>query len=83
MFDGLEHVALYTHQSIRQCLERNDFEILEVVDVIDDAAALENFLNYEDPYSGSFTGSLSDVFSADFILGNNFGYKMQIVARKR
>lgn len=83
MFDGLEHVALYTHQSISQCLEKNDFEILEVVDVIDDTAALENFLNYEDPYSGSFTGSLSDVFSADFILGNNFGYKMQIVARKR
>ena len=82
MFDGLEHVVLYTHQSIRQCLEKNDFEILEVVDVIDDTAALENFLNYEDPYGGSFTGSLSDVFSAAFVLENKLGYKMQILARK-
>ena len=82
MFDGVEHVALYTHSSIRDLLEREKFEILEIIDVIDDRAAILNHLDFDDPYAGSSSGQLGDLFSVDFLLNNELGYKMQILARK-
>ena len=81
MFDGLEHVNLYSHENIGICLDAAGFEIVSQVDVIDDSGALVNYLNYENPYSGSFSRKGLEVFGADFILSGGFGYKMQIVAR--
>jgi 2-polyprenyl-3-methyl-5-hydroxy-6-metoxy-1,4-benzoquinol methylase len=81
MFDGIEHVNLYSHENIQTCLDASGYEIVDTVDVIDDSGALTNYLNYEDPYEGSFSRSGLEVFDPDFILTEGFGYKMQIVAR--
>jgi len=39
-------------------------------------------LDFEDPYAGSSSSQLGDLFSVDFLLNNDLGYKMQILARK-
>lgn len=82
MFDGIEHVNLFNASSLESVLEQSGFSVVELVSVIDDRAAVLNYLSYEDPYSGSYNpdGELANL-SPEFILDNGLGYKLQAIAQ--
>jgi 2-polyprenyl-3-methyl-5-hydroxy-6-metoxy-1,4-benzoquinol methylase len=82
MFDGLEHVNLYDKDSVSHLASVCDFEVVDFSTVISEASVIGNYLNYEAPYQGSFEKNNS-LFSDDFILANELGYKIQILLRKK
>ena len=80
MFDGIEHVNLYTPDSITSLCEKNGFKILFLETVIDESNVLGKHFDYEDPYFGDRDGGRDLSFlSGDFIQKNKLGYKMQII----
>ena len=80
MFDGVEHVNLYSPKSVRILGERVGVKVLHFETVIDELKVIKNHLNYEDPYAGAFTSSEElNYLSKDLVLGADAGYKMQIV----
>ncbi|MBC7428137.1 MAG: class I SAM-dependent methyltransferase [Bacteriovorax sp.] len=84
MFDGLEHVNLYTFENIRQLAEKTGFEVYSYCTVISEKGVINNYLNYKDPYLGSTDKlELKDVVTDEYILGNNLGYKFQIFLKKK
>lgn len=81
MFDGLEHVNLYTPDTITRLADLNGYCVKRLETVIPEMHVLENFLNYEPPYLGnrrqrSFILPLID---EKYINDNRLGYKMQMV----
>ncbi len=80
MFDGIEHVNLYTPDSISSLCEKNGFRILSLETVIDESKVLGKHFDYEDPYFGDKDGGNDLPFlSGEFIHKYKLGYKMQIV----
>ncbi|MDC0357808.1 class I SAM-dependent methyltransferase [Oligoflexia bacterium] len=81
MHDCLEHVNLYGPSTIKQLLNSNGFQILEMRTVISELAVVNNYVNYEDPYTGKvpFEGSVLGVFNDQTIHEQLLGYKMQLV----
>jgi len=82
MFDGIEHVNLYTPRTISVLCEKAGFEILHFETVIDELQVLKKYLDYEDPYFGDRdVGSDIAFLTGDLIHEARLGYKMQIVIR--
>jgi 2-polyprenyl-3-methyl-5-hydroxy-6-metoxy-1,4-benzoquinol methylase len=80
MFDGLEHVNLYSRQTIAKVAENAGYRILGMVSVIDELKPLLNYLSYEDPYYGQFRGAGDiDFLSQDLIISKMLGYKLQVL----
>ena len=80
MFDGLEHVNLYSRTTIRKAAEKAGYKVLGMVSVIDELKPLLNYLSYEDPYYGQFRDvSGVDFISKDLIFSNMLGYKLQVL----
>lgn len=51
MFDGIEHLTLFSRKSLMRCFSNCGFEYLNAKSVITDSFAIGNYLNYElDPY---------------------------------
>jgi 2-polyprenyl-3-methyl-5-hydroxy-6-metoxy-1,4-benzoquinol methylase len=84
MFDGLEHVNLYTHENMQQLAKKTGFEVHSYCTVISERGVINNYLDYQDPYLGSSTATITNEFmSDDAILKNNLGYKFQIFLKKK
>lgn len=82
MFDGVEHVNLYSPNAIKVLCSRIGMEILHFETVIDELKVIQNHLSYDDPYLGSFESQADLAFlSSELVLGSYSGYKMQIVLR--
>ena len=82
MFDGVEHVNLYSPHAIKVLCSRIGMEILHFETVIDELKVIHNHLGYDDPYLGSFEPQPDLAFlSSELVLGSHSGYKMQIVMR--
>lgn len=80
MFDGLEHVNLYSLRTITTLATNAGYKVQGVVSVIDELKPVINYLGYEDPYNGSFSQrSELDFLTPDLILSRMLGYKLQIV----
>lgn len=80
MFDGIEHVNLYTPKSIASLCEKNGFKILFLETIIDESSVLGKYFDYEDPYFSDRKGGIDLQFlTGDFIQVHKLGYKMQIV----
>jgi SAM-dependent methyltransferase len=80
MFDGLEHVNLYSLSTITKVAIAAGYKIKSVFSVIDELKPILNYLNYEDPYKGSFQSQNQfDFLTADLIKDRHFGYKLQVV----
>lgn len=82
MFDGLEHVNLYNLETITKMAKENDFNVIELETVISEEKVINNYLNYENPYLGSFNSN-TPIFNEESILKNDLGYKIQILMQKR
>ncbi len=82
MFDGVEHVNLYSPGTISVLCEKAGYEILHFETVIDELQVLKKYLDYEDPYFGEHDGAGDLAFlTGDLIHEARLGYKMQIVIR--
>jgi 2-polyprenyl-3-methyl-5-hydroxy-6-metoxy-1,4-benzoquinol methylase len=80
MFDGLEHVNLYSLSTITKTATDAGYKVLAVSSVIDELKPVLNFLGYEDPYNGSFNARDDFNFlTPDLIQQKLLGYKLQIV----
>ncbi len=82
MFDGIEHVCLYSDRTIRLLATVSGWSVVGVRSVLDELKPVRNFLNYEHPYQGSFRFA-DDVPVPDpaDIHDRMLGYKLQIVMR--
>jgi SAM-dependent methyltransferase len=80
MFDGIEHVNLYDKNTINKVAESAGLRVVEVYSVIDELSPINNYLNYESPYEGSFEflDELSWMDSKN-IHENWLGYKLQVL----
>jgi SAM-dependent methyltransferase len=82
LFDGIEHVNLYTVGSLKLLASRHGWQVESVHSVLDELQPVWNHLNYEHPYTGSFKFPVIFPFlSAEAILKYNFGYKLQAVLK--
>jgi len=81
MFDGLEHVNLYGVDSLKLLVENCKLNILDIKSVIPELGVLNNYLNYENPYTsaGDNFKSVFSLFSDEEILQSLLGYKLQVV----
>lgn len=80
MFDGIEHVCLYSHQTIRLLARVCGWQVVAVRSVLDELKPVKNFLNYEHPYQGSFRFETDvPVPSAEQIHEAKMGYKIQVL----
>ena len=84
VFDGIEHVNLYSEHSIKKLAELCGFELLHISDVITEEYPIMNFLNYEDPYvPDNNINKLNKInfMDKDILIENGLGYKKQIILR--
>ena len=80
MFDGLEHVNLYSLKTITLLAASAGYKVQGLVSVIDELKPVINYLEYEDPYNGSFRESSDlDFLTQDLVLSKMLGYKLQVV----
>lgn len=83
MFDGLEHVNLYSLKAINKLADDCGFDLLSVTSVISEMGVIDNYLNYDSPYfgEGERLGVMSSLIDEKVILDDLLGYKLQIVLR--
>ena len=80
VFDGLEHVNLYSPATLARTADRAGFQVVSVASVIDELKPIWNYLNYDDPYAGAFVESQDLKFlSPQLIQEHLLGYKLQVV----
>lgn len=80
MFDGLEHVNLYSLRTITELAINAGYKVQGIESVIDELKPVQNYLRYEEPYNGSFSHSSAlDFLTPDLILSRMLGYKLQVV----
>ena len=84
MFDGVEHVNLYNPSTIKKTVEVNGFEIVSMKSVISERSVINNYLSFNDPYTGDseYGSKVLDIMSEELIHENLLGYKMQIILKK-
>lgn len=81
VFDGVEHVNLYSESSIRKLSKACGFELINISDVISEEYPILNFINYEDPYTPKNKNTKLkklNFFYKELILKEGLGYKKQI-----
>lgn len=85
MFDGLEHVNLYSVKSLMKLAKNNGLSILDIQSVIPELGVLNNHLNYDDPYQGDNNNfsSIFDLFSDAEVLKSLLGYKLQVIIGRK
>lgn len=80
VFDGLEHVNLYSSNTLAMAAAAAGFKIVSLTSVIDELKSIFNYLNFDDPYAGAFAESSALKFlTPELIHENLLGYKMQVV----
>lgn len=84
LFDGIEHVNLYSFQTMKILAEKNGFKILNNESVISEIPIIANYLNYTDPYFGEseYKDTVLGLINEKKLHQNKLGYKMQVVLKK-
>lgn len=79
MFDGIEHLTLFSLNSLKIAFSKAGFKLVEAQSVISEKFALSNYLSYcADPYHPTFKSSFPASFSDYQSLEENMlGYKIQ------
>lgn len=81
MYDGLEHVNLYSHNGMKILADKCGLRLLSVETVISEIGVMNNYLSYESPYFGN-TSNKSDIaglIDETALHEKLLGYKFQIV----
>lgn len=83
MFDGIEHLTLFSARSLDTAFERAGYALVDRHSVISESHALRNYLSYEqDPYLSTPEAPFAAEFlSPDSIEKTGLGYKIQAVYR--
>jgi len=82
MFDGFEHVNLYSPKTITTLVSSVKLEVISMCSVIDEIKPIVNYCGYENPYFGSFSSNdLEFILKSKILLKNQLGYKLQVVLR--
>jgi len=81
MFDGIEHLTLFSSRSLDAAFQNSGFSCLAKKTVISEIHAITNFLGYQaDPYLGTPSHPLTlDLLSDDYLENSGLGYKIQSV----
>lgn len=81
MFDGIEHVNLYSYKAIEKLAQECKLDILSCETVISEIGVMNNYLSYNDPYLGNTTNTstLCSLIDEEALHQQRLGYKMQIV----
>lgn len=84
MFDGIEHVNLYSFKAIEKLAKKCGFVVEGCETVISEIGVINNYLNYEDPYFGGTnnTKTLFNSLDEEWLHAKKMGYKMQLVLRR-
>jgi 2-polyprenyl-3-methyl-5-hydroxy-6-metoxy-1,4-benzoquinol methylase len=84
LFDGIEHVNLYSFQTMKILAEKNGFKILNNESVISEIPIISNYLNYTDPYFGEseYKDTILGLVNEKKLHQNKLGYKMQVILKK-
>jgi len=84
MYDGLEHVNLYSPETLNLIAEKSGFKVIEMQTVIPEMNVLNNYLNYENGYTGGreATTNLLGMISEQDLNKHLLGYKIQAVLQK-
>lgn len=84
MYDGLEHVNLYSPETLKLVAEKTGFKVVEMQTVIPEMNVLNNYLNYENGYTGNrgATSNLLDLITESNLHKHLLGYKIQAVLSK-
>lgn len=85
MFDGIEHVNLYSYKGIEKLSSECGLTILNCETVISEIGVMNNYLNYDNPYLGGTTNltSLAGLIDEKALHEAKMGYKMQLVLGKK
>jgi|GEM_PF-6308198 len=83
MFDGVEHLTLFSKRSLNLAFTKVGFELVRSETIISEVYAISNFLNYEqDPYlPNSSKPIIESILDAKTIESSGFGYKIQAIFR--
>lgn len=82
MFDGFEHVNLYSPKTITTQVSAAKLKVVSMCSVIDEIKPIVNYCGYENPYFGSFSSNdLKNIFESKNLLKNQLGYKLQVILR--
>jgi 2-polyprenyl-3-methyl-5-hydroxy-6-metoxy-1,4-benzoquinol methylase len=80
MFDGLEHVNLYSLRTITRTANEAGFKVHSTFSIIDELQPVLNYLYYEDPYNGSFSARDDFNFIVPNLIHEKYmGYKLQVI----
>jgi 2-polyprenyl-3-methyl-5-hydroxy-6-metoxy-1,4-benzoquinol methylase len=84
MFDGIEHVNLYSYKALEKLSHECGLKILSHETVISEIGVMNNYLNYDHPYLGGTTNltSLAGLIDETTLHAAKMGYKMQLVLGK-
>lgn len=80
MFDGIEHLTLFSKKSLGLCFANCNFSLKQFKNVISDSFAIKNYLSYEeDPYLPCHKTNMfpDNLIAFDLIESMNSGYKIQ------
>jgi len=84
MFNGCQHINLFSEKPLKILLKDCGFEIIDVKTIISELSVLNNYLNYELPYhgSGKACDNFLNLFRAKNLHRRLLGYKLQFLAKK-
>ena len=70
MYDGLEHVSLFSPETIKRTVDLAGFRVRDIKSVIPESYVLKNYLSYDDPYFPVLTqeSPIFDFLTDDYIL---------------
>lgn len=81
MFDGLEHVNIYSYRALEKLAGKCKLTVIDMDTVISEVGVINNYLNYESPYFGKAdkTSCLLNLIDEEALHQHKLGYKMQVV----
>jgi SAM-dependent methyltransferase len=83
MFDGIEHLTLFSARSLDIAFQNAGYRRIASQSVISELHALQNYLDYQnDPYLGNSDNPFcAKILSAELIESSGLGYKLQALYR--
>jgi len=87
MFDGVEHINMFTPATLDDLCGRHGFERVHLETIIPEINVLNNYLDYDEPYGGGSTELARvlglDALDEEFVLANHLGYKILAIYARR
>ena len=83
MFDGVEHLTLFSKRSLNLAFAKAGFELVRFQTVISEVHAIRNFLSYaQDPYLSNVDHPILESFLDPYTIESlGLGYKIQAIYR--